>query len=68
MTIETKHAPGATIWVMNNNIPVNGCIESIHIDISFGDKINIVYSIRGINGYSKDIDLFKTKEALLQSL
>lgn len=72
MTIETKHQPEDVIWLVEGHKAVEAKISSIDIcvtnSLAGGLYVEIKYSIYNKGSKFNESVLFKTKEALLQSL
>ena len=72
MTIETRHSVEDTVWLIEDRKAVEAKISSIDIcvtqSLAGGHFVDIKYSLYNKGFKFPESLLFKTKEALLQSL
>lgn len=74
MKIETEYSPGDIAWVMNDNRIAKVRIEKVEISITSvaealrTSNTTILYYADNRPMYYSPTDVFKSKEALIQSL
>lgn len=69
MIIELRFKPSEDVWFMHLNKPTKGIVDKVIIRIDRAEKTITQYSVFSIpNSCYSEVDLFQTKEALLQSL